>query len=185
MKIRDLSKKKVLLLGVSSSLIIIAGIIFGILPLINRVVSLNNDVDDKRIQLAIFQQERTNLEQTQADYAKISNDISNISKIFINSDNALDVFYTLENIAENNLVSQDIKVTSSSNGSDSTSLRMNITLDCIWTQCLSYISDIEKLDFYIQIDDLHFTNNIILPTDFTLELNFDDGSSSTLTFTIS
>ena len=38
---------------------------------------------------------------------------------------------------------------------------------------------------YTIIDDLHFTNDIILPTDFTLVLNFNDGTSSTLSFTIS
>lgn len=37
---------------------------------------------------------------------------------------------------------------------------------------------------YTIIDDLHFTNNIVSGTQFTLTLNFNDSSSSTLTFTI-
>ncbi|MCH8003182.1 MAG: hypothetical protein IH934_00995 [Nanoarchaeota archaeon] len=38
---------------------------------------------------------------------------------------------------------------------------------------------------YTIIDDLHYKKNIILPTDFTLVLNFNDGTSSTLSLTIS
>ncbi|MCH7492539.1 hypothetical protein IID19_03000 [Patescibacteria group bacterium] len=157
MKISDLRKKRLLLLSISSGLIIISGIIFGILPLFSKIVNLNSEVDEKRVQLAIFQQERTNLEQTQVDYAKISNDISKISKIFIDSGNALDVFYTLEDVAALNLVSQDIKVNSGSSGSNTT-LNMDITLDCTWIQCLSYINDTEKLNFYLRIDNLRFTS---------------------------
>lgn len=150
--------KKIYVLGGISSIIIIGVIFFATYPLYNQITTLNNEVYDKRVQLAIYQQQRTNIEQTRQDYNKIKNDISNVSKIFISEDQILDLISALENTATTYSITQNISFDSSSQSDSDNVIVIQITARGDWLNLIQYLGGLEKLDYYLVIDDLNIIN---------------------------
>jgi len=156
-------KKNYLFSGLLLALIIIISIL--LYPLYNNIILLNQEIHDKRIQLAIYQQQRSNVDKSRRDYNKIKNDIVNISRIFIDKEKILDLVDMLESIATNNSINQNINLRNTDQLELSDSIIINITLTGNWSNIITYLGDLEKLDYYFTLDDLNFkqdNNEIIL-----------------------
>ena len=152
------TKKIYILSGIS--LVSIIAIIFLILyPLYGQINLQNEEIYDKKVQLAIYQQQRSNIEKTQQDYNKIKNDISNISKIFVNKDQILDLISALENIAATHSVVQNINLDPLLPSDSNNVIPLRISLNGNWLNLIQYLDDLEKLDYYVVVNDLNFTKN--------------------------
>jgi len=151
--------KKIYLLSGISIILIVASLILIINPLFSRITSLNSEVYDKRVQLAIYQQQRLNVEQTQQDYKKIKDDIENISKIFVNKDNILDLISKLEKISAAHSITQSINLDSTPADESADMLPMQITLNGKFQNLVNYLADIERLDYYIVIYGINFSTS--------------------------
>jgi Tfp pilus assembly protein PilO len=140
------------------ALIVVAAIIGIIYPSFTKIVSLKNEIYDQRIQLAVYEQQRSNAAETRKDYNKIKNDTNNISKIFISKDQILNFISSLENIATNHSLKQTISIdTTTVQDNSSKNTELTISTDGAWEQQLAYLADLERLDYYVSINDLAIT----------------------------
>lgn len=164
MSLNPTTKKMYITLSVVIVILAAAGI--GVIyPYYGKISTLKKEMYDARLQLAIFQQQRDNAEATRQDYNRIKNDIENISKIFINKDKVIDFISSLESIAGRRNVRQTINLDTTTQDSTDGTLDMKISVDGSWADCLQYLADLERLDYYLSISELNATgeaNNINL-----------------------
>lgn len=143
-------------------IVLVLGVLYFLTyPLYSKITQGTKNLYDKRVSLAIYQQQRTNAEQTQRDYNSIKNDTASISKIFITKEHIFDLVSAMENIATTHNLTQDIKLDPNHQliGSDKI-LAMNITLNGQWSDCLNYLHDLGKLDTYVVVKDLIIEKNV-------------------------
>jgi Tfp pilus assembly protein PilO len=162
---------KMYLFGGLSAAAILATSIFVLYPMFTSIDVLKQDIYDKRVQLAIYQQQQSNSEATRQDYNKIKNDTDNISKIFITKDTVLNLISSLESIAVQHSLKQDVKLDPVHQlGAGDKILGMQISLNGSWQNCLAYLLAVERLDYYILVNDIivsaeHDSVNCILSTE--------------------
>jgi hypothetical protein len=151
-------KKKIFIIG-SICVVIIAGLIFGIIyPYYNKIVSLNKDIYDKRVQLAIYEQQRSNAESTRKDYNKIKDDTDNIQKIFVYKDKILDFISALESTATQYTVKQTINFDPNENNAAQNFIHIKISTDGDWNATRDYLTAVERLHYYLNITDISMTS---------------------------
>lgn len=134
-------------------IIIIATLLY---PLYNKIILLNQEIHDQRIKLAIYQQQRANLDKNRQDYNKIKNDIVNISRIFIDKEQILDLVDILETVAINNSITQNINLKTINQLESSDSMDIEITIAGSWTNFITYLGDLEKIEYYLNLNDMNF-----------------------------
>ncbi len=130
-----------------------SAILLGIVPAYTNITTLTEDIHEKRVQLAIYNQERSNLEQTRRDYNTVKNDISEIGAIFVNNEQVLDVLSTLENIAQVHTLQQSITVVSTPDKNAEKKLSLRVILTGSWDNSINYLKDVEQLSYYVRIGD--------------------------------
>ena len=143
------------------SLLLIAFIAY---PYYLKISEKNSEIYDQRIQLTILERQRLNIEQTHQDYNKIKNDFNTIGKIFIDPNDMLSFISKLELIANNNSVTQNISVSSSTKVLENNSLPFSLTLEGTWLHIYQYLQDVEAMDIYVSISSMSISsnNNIII-----------------------
>jgi len=152
-----ITNKKIYIYTGSVLVAFIIMIVFILYPLYNDIIIFNQDIRDQRIQLAIYEQQRNDLEKSRKDYNNIKNEIVNISKIFIEKDQILNLIDTLDIIADANSIIQTINLSDINPSADTTAVKINIELQGNWENLLSYLESLETLDNYISLYDLNFT----------------------------
>jgi len=152
------SNKKIYILSSTALIILFVLLVFVIIPFHNQINSYNNEIYDQRVQLAIQKQQRENIEETQRDYNKIKNEVDKISKVFIRKDKTLNLISDLEIIAAQKNIDQKIAITSNAETAPSNTLDLKISLTGSFTNIVQYLVKLEKLDYYVVIDDLNFIN---------------------------
>ncbi|MFA6098512.1 MAG: type 4a pilus biogenesis protein PilO [Patescibacteria group bacterium] len=147
--------------------VIIGGIIiFFIYPYYKEINKFSDQIYDNRVKLAIYEQQRENIETTRQDYNKIKNDLDKISKIFINQNEILDLISSFELIATNNEIAQNIDIKPNDNEIAET-FNFEITASGNWNNLLLYFSNLEHLDYFVEISNLN-----ILEQNNQITLNF-------------
>ncbi|MBU0963476.1 type 4a pilus biogenesis protein PilO [Patescibacteria group bacterium] len=148
------NSKKILILSGIIGVLIIAIIIFGLFPLYSSINLLDEKIYDKRVKLAIYEQQRQNIESTRDDYFQIKSDADTIAKVFIDKNNFLNLISTLENLATDNQVTQNINLNISSQSDIKDKISITLNTKGNWQNFSKYLVNIENLDFYVNIYDL-------------------------------
>ncbi len=154
----DLRKKIIITIVLLPSTI--AGIIwFVVIPSINDIKNIKNEIEAQRIGLEIKYKKGQSLKKLSEDLRTVSPQISELDKIFIDEDNVLEFITAMEKIAGENRVSQNINLLSSKssqqNGYKKTPLQ--ITTEGEFIDQLNYLINLEALDYYININSLELT----------------------------
>ncbi len=145
---------KIYIVGGVVAITLLGLLVFVIFPLQSDVATLSAESYDKRITLAIYEQQRANIEITRKDYRTIQNDLENISKVFVVPDNELDLISQLEDIAIDNDITQSIDIDSSSGLEINGALLISILASGTWNSIVHYFSDIEQMDYYVTIGNI-------------------------------
>ncbi len=166
MNFNNISKK----IGLRKKIIIIiillpstiAGIIyFVVISSINDIKRFKDEIETQRIDLEIKYKKGQSLKKLSEDLKTVKPLISELDKIFINEDNVLGFITTLEKIAGDNRISQNINLLSSKsfakNGYKKTPLQITTSGEFIGQ--LNYLIDLEALDYYININSLELTSS--------------------------
>ena len=156
-KINFDTTKKLIILSTTLSIIIAAIIFFVLYPYFTKIQTLNINVNDQRIQLAIYEDQRINIDKTRSDLKKIENDINDISLIFVEQENILDFIDTLDFISENNNLVQTINIINLDNIETDNYLQISVGIDGEWDNIINYLNTLEKLDYYVILDNLNFS----------------------------
>lgn len=150
---------KIYIVGGPAIALTIALLFFLIYPLYTKNVELKESIYGKRVQLASFQQQRENIEQTRKEYNSIKADIDSISKIFIDEENVLGLISSLEEIAISKDIIQSISLGTFTTNGSTRELNFKIIVQGSWASTLAYIATLEQLDYYIIISDIVYDSN--------------------------
>lgn len=131
-----------------------AAIGVGVVPNMSTITQLGTEIHDQRIQLEIFNQERTNIEKTQQDFNLIKNNLDKISKIFIEETDIIAVLSAIENLSEKNEVQQTLSISSTPDKNDEKALRLVMSVNGTWSQTYAYMNDLERLPYYVIVHDV-------------------------------
>ncbi|MDD5039794.1 MAG: type 4a pilus biogenesis protein PilO [Patescibacteria group bacterium] len=136
--------------------IVIASCI-GFFQLYSKITSLNSQIYDQRVELAIFQEQRINIEKTKQDYNKIEKDINKVTSMFIDRKNIYQLIDTLETIASRHSIIQSINLPTEATQIQTNLLPLQISAQGTWQNLLSYLADLEHQDQYFVITSIKFS----------------------------
>ena len=154
--------KKIYILSFSAIIILLSTVVFFIYPAYLKIIEINKRTYEDRLQIAILQQQRSNIEKSKQEYDEIKNEIENISKIFVAKENVLDLVDTFESVAKKNSLTQNLNIYNLDQITQN-SFYFDLATVGEWPSQMNYLNDLEKLDIYVTIDDLKFsyTNNLV------------------------
>ncbi len=131
------------------SIIVLLGV--GTYPLFSNISKINSEITDTRIQLAIYESQKNNIDATRKDYNQIKDKISNISTMFIKPDALLTTIDDLEKVASLSGVIQSISLQNYDEFSVNQTIEFTISATGSWQQILNYVGSLEKLDYYVSL----------------------------------
>lgn len=143
----------ILILLVMSILIIF----FVITPSIYDINAFNDRIQIERISIENKYTNRRNIKNVIADLKYVNDGINDIKDTFIiNKDQIVNFISKLENIANNNNVIQDIKITPQNIGKEKLAQKypLHIILSGDYINILKYLNDIERSDIYLTIESI-------------------------------
>lgn len=134
-----------------------AGVYLGILPALTQLTEVRARIHDQRVQLAVFDQERSNIEETRRDYNSIESSINELSQSFITETDLVEVIATLEDLAKQNNVEHNLSIITTPDKNADKRFAFNMIITGNWSDVLGYVADLERLQYYVLMHDLHFT----------------------------
>jgi Tfp pilus assembly protein PilO len=154
------SKNKQILSLIGIFIVLFSAVIFFLAyPYYLKIQETNDQIYDQRVQLAILEQQRLNIEQTHQDYNKIKKDLDTIQMSFINTDDMLKFISKFEEIAKKTHVEQNINLSTSTSNLVDNKLPFILTLSGSWQNIFDYISELESLDTYVLVDSISYSKN--------------------------
>ncbi len=144
--------KQKIIISLTIVIIILSSLMgFIILPGVNRIKDLSNQIFTQRIELEKIYLRGQNIKKTLKQYQQIKPTVSLINNAYIQSDRELDLFTALENLSENNNIVPNIKLTSTATEKHPKILPLQITLESNFINLMNYLIGLERLDYYLNI----------------------------------
>lgn len=149
-------KKKINIIVFGISLIIILIIYFAALPAINDIKKLRADLITRKIELEDKLNKDKNMVDLNDRLKKIEPELLTLDKIFINKNRELDFITIIESIEKKNLVKQKLVINSVSTEDKNIIKTIPIKIDVSgqYRNILQYLSDLESLSYYININTI-------------------------------
>jgi Tfp pilus assembly protein PilO len=136
-------------------------IYFLILPLIANINGKYNSFIANLIEDEKNYEKNKRYMEVKEKMKKIEPYLDKINSLFINKSRELEIITTLENIAEKNNVKQTLNFSQIQNTDDKNKItigNINISAQGAYPDLYNYLSAIEKLDFYLNINSLDINN---------------------------
>ena len=149
-------KNKIIILLSTLFLVIISSVAFYIYPTFSKISKVKNELHEQRVQLAILEQQRSDLETTRRDYNNIKDDIDQVSKIFLKKDSIPDLISDLEKYSNGKEITQEISL---GNLDANSQLKLTLSLTGNNSNIVDYISNLENLNIYLIITDFNLDQN--------------------------
>lgn len=150
------SKNKDLIQIFLIAIFIFVVFIFLTLPTFLEIKSLSRKIFDYRVYLEKLYREGQLLKNTISELKIIEPNLGKLSKILISSEEELNFITTLENLASDNQIEQELKINPfvNANAKDYKTLPIELNLQTTFPQFIKYLDDINKLDYYVSIKQL-------------------------------
>ena len=149
-----LTKQKIIVAVVI--VLILSGIIsyFVVIPTINDIKKISNDVYLERLDLEKKYLKGQLLKKTMADFEKIQPEKNKLLGVFINEGKELDFITALEKISNQHNLEQTLKLGSKQDQGSSLYyiLPLEITIKGKFSNTLKYLRDLERLNYYYNIN---------------------------------
>ncbi|MBU1038659.1 hypothetical protein KKC17_00250 [Patescibacteria group bacterium] len=161
-------------LTVGLALLTVLGTIgFIIWPNIKTIFTLNQQIMLERESLEMLYQRGQKIRQTTAQYEKIKPTLEQFETMFIKPGDELTFVTTLEQVAKQNSVNQKINL-AKTDDKLITNKSLNLQVQAIgqFNNLLNYLKDLEKLDYYLNLETVRFSKPADQPkTSDLLQLN--------------
>lgn len=168
--IPKISLKKKIILNAAIAGVILGGIIFFIIrPTVSEILKIGGEIDMQREDLENKYKRGQSLKKLTADLKTIEPQLEKLDQIFIKRDESLKFITDLEKIAENNGIDQKINL--SAQGSkigDHQKIPIQIFSKGNFFNQIKYLTALEKLDTYINLNVLEFNGNGANPEDLSM-----------------
>lgn len=129
---------------------------------------INDSILQKRILLEKQYQQGLSLKDTTKQMNKIDEKLKSLSNIVIDSAKTLNFIKELEAIADENNLEQNINISEFSKPNIITPISISITLNGQYKNTLNYINDLDRKEFYINLNSITFSNS---PSEISSESN--------------
>ncbi|MEA3464126.1 MAG: hypothetical protein U9R14_03565 [Patescibacteria group bacterium] len=154
-------KKKISISLVVFILIIGCLVYFIIIPTIGSIKAIGQNIENQRIDLEKKYIKGQNLRQLTKNLKKIEPQLVVLDQIFINQDYELEFIIAMEELANQNNVSQKINLDTSRviEGNGRQILPLNLFLQGNYTDIINYLTSLETLNYYININSLELSSS--------------------------
>ena len=126
--------------------------------LITEINDLRDNIYDSQVTFKIYEDQKNNMSKIQSDFKKVKDESLKLSKVFIVPERALDFISTLENIASENQLIQQISLQEINTGSkeiQKVNVQLNVEGD--YFNIVRYLNQLGSLEYYINITNLSFS----------------------------
>lgn len=132
---------------------------FFMYPAMNDIKKLKAEIKNQKIDLEKRIINEKNVDLLSQKLNKIEPQMVKLEKIFINQNQELEFITTMEGISQNNAVNQKInfEMTGAVKEQNYKKVPINLVIVGDYTNILNYISDINKLPYYINIYNLELS----------------------------
>jgi hypothetical protein len=150
-----ITKNKVIIYA----LIDIALIIFIFIPHLKKNNEYRQEINNLQKEAELLLSNSQTINGAQNKYKKLAPEMEDFKKMFIGEDEELDLVIFLEKIAEESNLTQEISIKKEENSIDNLKkLLVNIQLEGNFKGTLTYIDDIEKNNFNIDIISINMNS---------------------------
>jgi Tfp pilus assembly protein PilO len=138
-----------------------AVIYFLILPTIDKIKSLRNEILNIEIDSANKITQERNIHDLNNKIKKIQPQLDKINSIFINQNREIEFISALEELADKYTVNQKLNIdfNNPAKGDIFNTVPVSINANGNFNNLVSYLSAIEAMSYYINIDNVSFTAN--------------------------
>ncbi|MFZ5391227.1 MAG: hypothetical protein ACOZAJ_03065, partial [Patescibacteria group bacterium] len=136
----------------------LATVVLIIWPNIQTIFNLNQQIMAERESLEMLYQRGQKIRQTTAQLEKIKPSLSDLETMFIKPEDELSFVTTLETIAQQNKVNQKITLRPKEDKTiKNKDLNLQIQTTGQFNDLLDYLNDLEKMNYYLNLDLVRFT----------------------------
>ncbi|MFA5070072.1 MAG: hypothetical protein WC528_02220 [Patescibacteria group bacterium] len=148
-------REKIIIYAAALIVVIFASVIFFIYPLTSKIVEVKDQIDEQKIALEIIKNKSENISTQQKDYELVLQKKEVIEKMTLSSANQVNFFKDIEGLAQRNNLTQNYTL-DSPNTENVSEININIQLNGEYLNILSYLKDLESLDYYVKIFSLKY-----------------------------
>ena len=158
---KDIGLKQKIIANSALMIAIILGIIFFvIIPGLNSVKGLMENIISQKIELEQTMIKEKNNSKISEKIKKIEPQMSKFEQIFINQNRELEFITTLEDIANKNKVAQKISLTPVlESGGNFKKTPLNITAKGEFKNIMEYLTGLESSNYYINIKSIELASS--------------------------
>lgn len=154
---KKIDLKKKITSGTAFFLIICAsGAYFGIWKTSINIKKHRSEIIVEKIEIEKKITQEQNKSETISQIKKIEPELDKLGKIFITAENQLEFITALEETADRNKIAQNINLLPNNDAQSSPRKTLiNISAQGSYVDLLRYLSDLESLDYYVNINTLN------------------------------
>jgi len=130
---------------------------------IEKVKTANKLLIEHRVQFETNLIKEEKFAKIRKNLNQIESELNLINKAFINENNKLEFITMLEGLASKHNVEMEIKINFDSIDPKDKSIILNLNTSGSYKNLLNLLQSLENLDFYVNIDNLSFSNSKISP----------------------
>jgi hypothetical protein len=149
--------KKTMLLASLAGVSFFAWFFFLLLPLQNTLYTKHRALLDERIQSEIAKLQERDIQSTLREFERLQSTTEDLQAYFLTEERVLAFISSLESLAQQNSVSQEIQNLQPPSG-DSNKSTFQLAIEGTFPSILSYLYGLERLPTYVSLDRLQFTN---------------------------
>jgi len=152
------SNKKISTIIFIFSLVILALIIFGVWPLIEKIKKDSGDLILIKNIIATHGIQVAEIESFKNNYGNYKNNIEKINQLFINPQNPVEFIKFLENTAYNQNLNMQISISNPNSEINKNFVFFHLTIKGDFSDILLFINKIENGPYLIEVKDLTIQN---------------------------
>lgn len=150
-----LRRKKLVIYGSIFILLVFGAGLFQIFSINKQLIQ---KIHDTRVQIAIYEQERLNSEETRKDYNLIQKDLDSLDQSFVSKNDLISLITRIESVATRHSVSQDITLVDTLQ-QNKTEIPFTITLTGTYSNIIAYLHEIITFPEYLIFDDISLSGS--------------------------
>lgn len=155
-------KKKIIIIFIIFILLIFSIIFYIIIPTINDIISIKNEIEYQKVDLEKKYLKGQNIKKIAEKLKKIESEIDILDNIFIDEDKSLEFIMSLENRAGDSNIDQKINLfPQEEDDSFYKKIPLQLFTQGDFIDQLRYLISLEKLEKYINVKSLEITRRAV------------------------
>ncbi len=151
------TRRNIVIFSIAAIVGIVALYLFALQPFETKIKEKSENIYQERIQAAVTEVEQQNVQITKAEYERLQSQSKTLDQFFVREDDILAFISSLETIAQQASVTQDIQNLRAPEGTSRES-HIQLVLSGNFSALMRYLADLESSPYYVAIDKLTFSS---------------------------